>query len=337
MTLENSSTGKQILGTVLLFSFVMFCLQKVLAGKPIIEGFLQFPMAPRSDVVGVHGSSLPGNNQMAMAPPSFTVQGTYQSPLSPRLSSTGLGANINYNIPALANLALDPQNPRLLSPGDYAKAVENNILKEDPSPPSKENFKYPPDSSSAAAQNLMQQMQNEGTVVEAALALPLNTMASSTAGGSKVPLQMNRFIVAPLKSRLFRHADFIRGDIAVVPVNPNSNPNSCTWFRPSVNPSVDLNPGALAVMGGAYGEQARSVAQLQQTASGGARTTASGVAWEPSPDTVVGQYMVDQASMASQKRSMSTQNAPYGDINVESPSSAPNNAIPRQPLFTLFP
>lgn len=349
MTLENSSTGKQILGTVLLFSFVMFCIQKVLSGKNIVEGFGQFQRRARVDTVNPQtGYSRPGNNQLAMAPPTLTVPGQFHSPLSPRFNSTGLGPNITYNVPALEHLANDPANPLMIpggvSPSQYAGLVETNVLKEVPSSGGvniKENFNYGEGNSSSEYQKLVRDNKMDGTVVDASLALPVGTMTASSAagGGSKVPLVMDRFIVAPLKSRLFQHADFIRGDIAIVPVNPNANPNSCTWFRPSVNPSVDLNPGALAVMGGAYGEQARSVAQLQQQASGGAVNTAAGVAWEISPGTTIGQQMVDQASMVAQKMSIASNGSPYGDVNVYSPSSLANirNDIQQQSAILAFP
>jgi hypothetical protein len=323
MTLENTSTGKQVLGTVLLFSFVMFCVQKVLSGKNIVEGWWgDYPFRARVNVVGPEGNAIPGNNQQAMAPiPMYTVPGHQQTQLSPRLQSTGYGGNISYNLPELKNLALDPANPLDINPSTYANLVDNNVLRE--------KFNYPAGSSSQQGQALRQDAKDVGQVV--VNELPLQPMQNNVgASGSKsgsVPLVMDRFIVSPLKSRLFSQSDFIRGDIAIVPVNPNSNPNSCTWFRPSVNPAQDLNPGALAVMGGAYGEQCRSIAQLQQQASGGTVTTAGGVAFAASPDTTVGQAMIQSASMASQKVGTSGM-ATGGDVQFSSPSSAMVTSFP---------
>jgi len=319
MTLENTSTGKQILGTVLLFSFVMFCVQKVLSGKNIVEGWWgDYPFRARVNVVGPKGNAIPGNNQQAMAPiPMFTAPGNQQTQLSPRFQSTGYGANVSYNLPELKNLAVDPTNPLALDPSTYANLVDKNVLRE-----VKEGFNYPAGSSSQQGQMLRQENKDVGQVI--VNELPLQPMQNNVgASGSKsgsVPLVMDRFIVSPLKSRLFSQSDFIRGDIAIVPVNPNSNPNSCTWFRPSVNPAQDLNPGALAVMGGAYGEQCRSIAQLQQQASGGTVTTAGGVAFAASPDTTVGQAMIQQTAMASQKVGSSGQ-ATGGDVQYSSPSA----------------
>ena len=191
MTLENSSTGKQILGTVLLFSFVMFCIQKVLSGKNIVEGFGQFQRRARVDVLNPQtGYSKVGNNQLQMAPPALTVPGQFQSPLSPRFSSTGLGANINYNVPALEHLANDPANPLMIpggvSPSQYAGLVETNVLKEVPSSGGvKENFNYGVGNSSSEYQKLVRDNKMDGTVVDASLALPVGTMAATSAAAAE--------------------------------------------------------------------------------------------------------------------------------------------------------
>ena len=340
MTTDNSASGKQIVGTVLLFSFLMFCVQKILAGKDLLEGFINYPRGIRVDTVNsANGRAVFGNNQKALSVPVLNVKGRYQSPLSPRFSSTGYGANITYNLPNVSNLAVEPNNPLQLTPSQYAAVVESRGIVENPAlgapaapgAPgfiSKETFKYPKKSASGSYAALQKNKALSGR--ENSAGLPLQNMNNTTSSGSAVPLVMDRFIITNMKSNKYALGDFIRGDLPIVPVLPNADPNSCTWFRPSVNPSIDLNPGALAVLGGAFNDSARQTAQLKMQSNSGALNTFAGVQFEPPADTSVGQQLIANTAMAAQRASSSLQGSPNGDVGISSPAA-------NQAFTTTFP
>jgi len=317
--MTNSSTTNQIVGTMILTLFVAFCIQKVMSGKTE-EGWINYPMGPQPQVITSGGEAVPGNTQTQLAPPVITVPGKQQLPLEPRFSNTGYGANITYNLPSVDKLAANPLDPTSVSfkdPMAYVNAVETGVVREE--------FKYKPDSPSSEYQKLMNQEVQSGQDINAAL--PVQTMSNLTSsGGEAVPLVMDRFVVANKKSYKYGLGDMIRGDLPIVPVLPNSDPNSCTWFRPSVNPSIDLNPGALAVLGGADNATNRQMIQLSMQGSQGTMNTLAGEVWQPPLNTAVGAAIVANATMAAQKVGSSGQ-ATGGDVQY---NQSPSN-------FTFFP
>lgn len=64
------------------------------------------------------------------------------------------------------------------------------------------------------------------------------------------PIIYDRLIYACGKSRLRNGTDYIRGDLAIAPVLPSGDPRSLISFRPSVTPHIDLNQGAMNILGG---------------------------------------------------------------------------------------
>jgi len=80
----------------------------------------------------------------------------------------------------------------------------------------------------------------------------------------------DRYIVANNNSRLRSQGDMIRGDLPIQPC-------STGWFQVSANPAIDLQQGALAVMGGVNNQTAQDLASLINCTSGGADTTIGGV------------------------------------------------------------
>lgn len=106
--------------------------------------------------------------------------------------------------------------------------------------------------------------------------VPTDTVMSGIAlsdgpdGEINQPIVFDRYIYANRNSRLRRHGDPIRGDLPVVP-------KSGDWFRPSVNPNIDLQAGAINVMAGVDNETSRQLANLIYNASGRADTTIGGV------------------------------------------------------------
>lgn len=296
--------------TLLIVSVIGILLCSKCAGDKLIEGFLMYPQTYIVDTLNAQGTaSLSGNNQQQLFldkshVPVYTVPGTYQSPLAPRFSNTGYGAYITYNMPEKKNLAVDPSNPMLL-----ASMVEKPKLKE--------QFDYPPTSSST------QYQQKYDSLTKPYAALPNNkeiiselpVQSMDTSNGSEVPLVMDRFIVSNLKSYRYGAGDFIRGDLPIAPILPQSDPYSAIMFRPSTAPSIDLNPGAMAIMGGAYNENVRDTVQLQLQSNAGLRNTFAGDAWNRNSDTVLGS--VGMNMNMNQSHNLTSNTAPlYGDISV---------------------
>ena len=338
----SSSTGKQIVGTIILFSFLMACAHSVISGKSLIECFIMYPLRLKVDVVNpATKASVPGNNQTAFSAPVVTVPGTAQSPLTPRFSSTGYGANITYNLPELKNLALEPTNPLQLTPLQYAKIVETGAIKETPT--LREGFETtttrhpkttrPPKKKgdSSSQYNALQRSQQEFGEDNSA-ALPVQSLTSSS-GGEEVPMVMDRFIVATMKSRLYGKGDPIRGDLAIVPVLPNADPNSNTWFRPSVNPALDLNQGSLSVIAGAFNDQGRALAQLQMQANAGTFNTFQGTSWASPPGTSSFAALAANTAMAVQKKLVSTDGPISGDVSAKTEKIV----APEAPIVSFFP
>jgi hypothetical protein len=171
----------------------------------------------------------------------FSVPPTYQSMISPRFSNVDYGANILYNIPAKENLA-SPDFP-LTFQGDVKEMyTPTSSVNDINTVGGVEKF-------AAAAQNGAFQTGEETTVMNA---------------GSQMPSQIinyDRLIFANQRSRLYGRGDPIRGDLPIIPVNDG-------WFRPSVQPNIDLRQGAMNVIAGHDNSTANSLRALQAEFSG---------------------------------------------------------------------
>lgn len=88
----------------------------------------------------------------------------------------------------------------------------------------------------------------------------------------------DRYIYANKGSRLRGMGDPFRGDLPIVP--PTGN-----WFVPTAKPNIDLQHGALTVMGGVGNETSQRLAQLIHASSGNTATAIGGSNIE-FPDTV---------------------------------------------------
>lgn len=89
-------------------------------------------------------------------------------------------------------------------------------------------------------------------------------------GELKQPIVYDRYMYANRGSRLRAAGDPIRGDLPIVPASGN-------WFTPSVHPNVDLQAGAMNVMGGVSNDNSNRLADLIYYSSGGGDTTIGGV------------------------------------------------------------
>ena len=84
------------------------------------------------------------------------------------------------------------------------------------------------------------------------------------------PVTYDRFMFANKRSRLREHGDPIRGDLPIIPHNSD-------WFRPSVQPHIDLKQGAMQVMGGFANDMNNELSQLMAASAGNALQTFGGV------------------------------------------------------------
>jgi hypothetical protein len=86
------------------------------------------------------------------------------------------------------------------------------------------------------------------------------------------PVTFDRFMYANKKSRRRTGGDPIRGDLPIIPQNTG-------WFRPSVQPHLDLKEGALTVLGGFDNETNATLAALMKASSGNSMATFGGMAF----------------------------------------------------------
>ena len=101
--------------------------------------------------------------------------------------------------------------------------------------------------------------------------LPVRDMTAMNASGDNVqPIVYDRYIYANRNSRLRCQGDWIRGDLPIMPCNTG-------WFQVSVQPNIDLNQGAMNVMGGINNETSKGLADIIYKTSGNAETAIAGV------------------------------------------------------------
>ena len=113
--------------------------------------------------------------------------------------------------------------------------------------------------------------------------VPVADMSTVNSLGETVqPIVYDRFIYANRNSRLRSQGDPIRGDLAITPCRSE-------WFRPSVQPHLDLQTGAMNVMGGVDNNTARDMAELIYNTSGS--NTIGGVDMSTTRSITNGHYM----------------------------------------------
>ncbi len=121
----------------------------------------------------------------------------------------------------------------------------------------------------------------------------------SADGELTTPVIYDRYIFSNRSSRLRAQGDPIRGDIPVIPLQSD-------WFRPNVHPNIDLQAGAINVLGGYDNETAKATANLIYMSSGRA-------------DTTIGGMDLSQVNMANQTFSSITNGyGDNGDVVVQS-------------------
>jgi len=240
--------------------------------------------------------SVPRCNQK---PKMFSVSGNYQSSLSPRFSNVnGYGSRIRYRKPCREVMGV-PEHPLT-----YYK---NTVDSCNPCPPPMTRDqrgcnltplcdlgsvdvsddkcgKRCPQSATVSSMlpvtdmrtiNMMANVQTRENKAAIEGGLKCN-MPSSVCEDNQQPIVYDRLIYANSRSRLRGQGDYIRGDLPVVPVLPESNPDSLVMFRPSVTPSIDLNSGALNVLGGYDNTSMKQLQTLIARSTNGTLGTFSG-------------------------------------------------------------
>lgn len=224
-------------------------------------------------------------DRMAVAKGDFVSIPNFQASLSPRFANTNFGANILYNPPSDKNMAA-PCNPlTFASQGgqqeNYAReefcgsggcsgiascgkgGVDNSVA-----------FGAPLTQSNYSAGNYSEMVNSAyahpNTSHQTDSLVPVGDMTVLDAMGQQTqPIVYDRYIYANRNSRLRSQGDWIRGDLAIVPC-------SAEWFRPSVQPHIDLNQGAMNVVGGWDNSTAQATAALIYGSSGNADVTIGG-------------------------------------------------------------
>lgn len=214
----------------------------------------------------------------------YSIPGTYQAILNPRFSNVDYGANIKYNMPSYEKMAV-PCEP--LTFGDMAKESyqENfttgattegygcggcgggcgSVSCRKGGAPKSFHGGAPLMEADYAAGNYNEVLAQAHKGVEYPAAtdmIPVGDMTTVNALGETVqPMVYDRFIYANRNSRLRSQGDPIRGDLPIVPC-------AAEWFRPSVQPNIDLQQGAMNVLAGVNNETTQALSELINATSG---------------------------------------------------------------------
>jgi hypothetical protein len=138
------------------------------------------------------------------------------------------------------------------------------------------------DKNYVSALNEVYSPNNTLNVLDGSLNVGDMTTINST-GGTDTAIVIDRYIYANTRSRLRRHGDHLRGDLAIVPNCGNGN----GWFNVHPTPHLDLHSGALKVMGGDNNETNNTLSEFLFETSGGSQRISSGVDMSGKFDTQV--------------------------------------------------
>jgi hypothetical protein len=243
--------------------------------------------------------ALQNNYQAMLGNDKFIKTPSLQGVLSPRFSNVDFGANIRYNMPDSQNMA-SPCDPLTFGnmvqegysgntkfTGGQQNVQENycgqcqtsngckpgatcgigGISPNDGS--SVGTIPAPADYTSGNYQQEIEKVWSTGGGAPQD-ELPVGNMTTINAAGEAIqPVVYDRYIYANRHSRLRANGDMIRGDLPIVPCNNG-------WFNVSVTPSIDLQQGAMNVMGGISNKTAQDTAQFVFNSSGNTEDTIGG-------------------------------------------------------------
>jgi hypothetical protein len=236
---------------------------------------------------------------------------SYQSALSPRIQPwEGYSSSIRYNPPAREHMAVpkDPLTFSCMASENYSPGESNEGFCGGGSCgtsvasckkgglPQETRVGAPmlaADYNSGNFNELRDSLYMDGEAIGDST-IPLGTMTTLGADGNVIePVVYNNFIYANRNSRLRSQGDWIRGDLPIVPCKSE-------WFRPSVQPNIDLNQGAMNVMGGYDSGTAQAMSQLIFNDSGMTNTTVGGInLTDLSQTNMSNQFNVDQYGISA--------------------------------------
>lgn len=212
----------------------------------------------------------------------YTIPPNLQGALSPRMSGTAsYGPWLNTKMPA-RNMQGVPINP--LTYQNTIKKCDNgvNVYNQNGQGMkmkaagscgpangcgSREGFDtVPPNFMSTNNAQVVNQLPPRANMVVNDM---LPEMSDEASASIAQPIVYDRYIYANQRSRLYGLGDPIRGDLPIVPYNGD-------WFRPSVQPNIDLRDGAMMVLGGQDNATARNTMALMREASGNSMGTFAG-------------------------------------------------------------
>lgn len=217
-------------------------------------------------------------NWPTMSRPSF------QGILSPRFMSEGYRGHVKYNMPDEQYQAVpcEPLTFGQMANEGYSSGCGSGSCSGGCAPscgrggiakniPSDSGYPLPSDFAAGDYNSVLDKAQNQHVTMPTVTdTLPLGTMSTVNANGDVTqPVVYQRFVYANRNSRLRSQGDPIRGDLPVVP---------CKYGMFDVYPNVniDLQEGALSVMGGLRNTSGQALAKLINEAQPG-YTTISGV------------------------------------------------------------
>lgn len=228
----------------------------------------------------------------------FIKTPAFQSLLSPRMFGGQYPAYVKYNMPAFENQAVpcDPKGYNQLTDEMRGMPPNEGFVQENyptscgsgacgtgscPASCGKggtdlpytggPGYDVPPDYAQGDYNSVMNKVYNSEGGEMQNNQLPLGSMNVMDAQGNiEQPVVYTNFVYANQKSRLRANNDMIRGSLPIAPCQRG-------WFSVAVNPNLDLQPGALNVMGGYDNEQAQKLSSMINVSSGGVTTTLGGV------------------------------------------------------------
>lgn len=290
--------SKKFLLTLMGLLVAVFAICNVNLGQDTVEGWWgggnpSFTWKAMPAIKKKDGSFVAtgGNFVGSLSDSRFIKTPQFQGILSPRFNNNDYGANIRYNMTDYENQAV-PCNP--LTFGDMAKENYTQQTKENyptscgsgscsggcspqcgkggmPVPYHGSAPEMPAGYAAGDYNKVMEKVYSESDHPAATDSLPIGTMTSINSEGEVTqPVVFSRFMYANRQSRLRAQGDPIRGDLPIVPCNLG-------WFSVAPNVNIDLQEGAMNVLGGTSNQTSSALSQLIYDASGNADTTIGGV------------------------------------------------------------
>lgn len=202
--------------------------------------------------------------------PDFFQTPGFQGILSPRFSNVNYGPDLRTQLPGYdtTGVPADPLGGKVGGSfyaadsgcGPYNTTYQTERIASDSyNPSSYANGNYKQALAAGIQADLLSDVEN----------VPSGSFLTAD-GELKQPIIYDRYLYANRHSRLRAQGDPIRGDLPITPASGN-------WFTPSVHPNIDLQAGAMNVMGGVNNETNHQLANLIYNTSGGGDTTIGGV------------------------------------------------------------